>query len=201
MPPSRRLPNSELTTDQQPLGARLRTECLRRGWSLSELALRTGVSRTTLSQLAGGRTGRPHNDTLLKIAAALGVPVESLLKAEWPEAADVAPVRPDLGMRAFDAATNPAVAAALRERPELFAGWSVEELDELQSLVGAGGALTPRGVELAAEAINRRRETIHKLQIVLETHLCEDATKMVDMFYRMVQPPQMRAPESRSGAL
>jgi hypothetical protein len=82
----------------------------------------------------------------------------------------------------------------LRERPQLVAGWSHDEIDELHSLFGAGGALTPRGVELAAEAINRRREIVHKLQIVLETELREDAIKFVDLLYRMVQPPQLRGP-------
>lgn len=182
------------------LADRIRAGCIHRGWSFGELAQRAGISRTTLSHLASGRTGRPHNDTLQRIAVALELPIDTLV---YSAPSPVSPPRlrtdrnPASAAAEFDRATNPAVAEAVRERPELFAGWNDEELDELQSLFGTGGALTPRGVELAAEAINRRRETVHKLQIVLETHLREDVTQMVEMFYRMVQPPQMRTPATK----
>ena len=178
---------------QQDLAQRIRTECNRRGWSVGELARRAGISRTTLHQLERALTVRPQIKTIRKVAAALDLPVEALLdpaQAETP-AIKAGPERPVVPQR-FDAATNPAVAETLREQPQLFNGWSQDDLDELCSLFGTGGSLTPRGVELAAEAINRRRETVHKLQIILETDLREEAIKFVDLLYRMVQPPQMR---------
>jgi transcriptional regulator with XRE-family HTH domain len=184
------------------LAARIRAECNRRGWSLGELARRAGISRTTLHHLERSRTDHPHIETLRKIAIALELPIEVLLGEQPPPAhGKRSPVtgRPphSPAARDFDAATNPAVADVMRQQPHLFAGWTQSDVEELVSLFGTGGGLTPRGVELAAESINRRRETVFKLQVVLETHLRKDAMEMVDMLYRLVQPPQMREPESR----
>jgi transcriptional regulator with XRE-family HTH domain len=195
---TRKRPRSNL---QQALAARIRAECNRRGWSMGELAKRTGISRTTLFNVENSRTGRPHIETVRKIALALELPVEVLLGEEsepvhrqQSSPRDVA--RQQAAVQSFDAATNPAVAEVMREQPHLFDGWSPDEVEELESLFGTGGGLTPRGVELAAESINRRRETIHKLQVVLETHLSKQAMETIDYLYQQVQPPQMRAPES-----
>ena len=169
------------------LADRIRTACVRQGWDASELADRARISRTTLYNLERGRTGRPRTKTLKRIAEALQIPVEQLL---------VTPTHPDAGRWRrtseadvrFDEATNPAVSAVIEERPDLFRDWSSHELDELYSMFGTGGQLTGRGVVLAAEAINRKRETLRKLGVVLETHLREDATHLVDTMFRMVQP-------------
>jgi transcriptional regulator with XRE-family HTH domain len=186
------------------LAARIRAECNRRGWSLGELARRAGVSRTTLHHLERSRTGRPHIETLRKIAIALDLPVGTLL-GEEPSAAHRAgfsasrrPPRDSLPQH-FDAPTNPAVAEVMHEQPQLFAGWTQSDFDELVSLFGTGNGLTPRGVARAAESINRRRETIFKLQVVLETHLGKNAIEMIDMLYQLVPPPQLRGPEAGHG--
>lgn len=185
-----------------PLAARIRAECNRRGWSLGELAKRAGVSRTTLHHLERSRTGRPQIETLRKIAIALELPVETLLGDQPPPprdgniAASDSSQR-DAASRRFDAATNPVVADVMREQPHLFSGWTQSEVDELVSLFGTGGGLTPRGVELAAESINRRRETIFKLQVILETHLSKHAMETIDMLYQLIEPRQMRPPQPR----
>jgi len=183
---------------RQALAARIRTECNRRGWSLGELAKRAGISRTTLHHLERSRIERPHIETVRKIAVALELPVAVLLGDESAAPAAVRPSAPAPRRRSrrptFDAATNPAVAEVMREQPHLFDGWSPDDVDELQSLFGTGDGLTPRGVERAAESINRRRETVHKLQVVLETHLSKQAMEMVDVLYQLVEPRQMRGP-------
>ena len=184
---------------QQQLAARIRAECNRRGWSLGGLARRAGISRTTLHHLERSRTDRPHIETLRKIAEALDLSIEVLLGEQPPQAdrtRSPATGRPPHSQSApdFDVATNPAVAEVMREQPHLFTGWTQSDVEELVSLFGTGGGLTPRGVELAAESINRRRETIFKLQVVLETHLRKEAMEMIDVLYRLVQPPQMREP-------
>jgi transcriptional regulator with XRE-family HTH domain len=166
---------------------------------MGELAKRTGISRTTLFNVENSRTGRPHIETVRKIAVALELPIETLLGEESGPAQHSLPrdaARHVAVVRRFDAATNPAVAEVMREQPHLFDGWTPEEVEELESLFGTGGGLTPRGVERAAESINRRRETIHKLQVVLETHLSKQAMETIDYLYQLVQPPQMRVPES-----
>lgn len=50
------------------------------GWSQSELARRAGVKQGVLSCIESGRTKNPRVDTLSAIAAALGVPVERLIR-------------------------------------------------------------------------------------------------------------------------
>jgi XRE family transcriptional regulator, regulator of sulfur utilization len=61
-----------------PRVAALRGE---RGWSLSELARRASLGKATLSGLESG-TRNPTLDTLHAIAAALGVPLTSILTAD-----------------------------------------------------------------------------------------------------------------------
>lgn len=120
---------------QPQIADTIRAECVRRGWSVAELARRAGLSRTTAHQLTCGNTRRPQIATLRKVAGAFELPIEKLLN---PGSTDFA----------------------------------------------------ARSVELSAEAINRRRETVRKLQVVLETELREEAIQFVDLLYRMVQPAQ-----------
>lgn len=53
---------------------------LKRGWSQSKLAKKAGVKQSVLSYIENGRTKNPRIDTLTAIAAALGVPVDRLMK-------------------------------------------------------------------------------------------------------------------------
>jgi transcriptional regulator with XRE-family HTH domain len=182
---STRQPAHESAT--RNLGARIRAECVRRGLELQELAEQAGVSRTTLYHLERGHTGRVRTRTLQKIAGALGLTVEDLFSPlrSIPLAASTFDREKS---RSFDRATNPLVTEVMQEQPHLFAGWSESDVDELYSTFGTGGPLSARGVINAAEAINRKRDAIHKLHVVLETHLREHALGMIDMMYQMVQP-------------
>jgi transcriptional regulator with XRE-family HTH domain len=177
--------------ENRRIAARIRTECIRRGWDLQEFADRAGLSRTTVYNLEHGRTLRPHTTTFGKVAAALAVPVDELLTPPQPAGesteAEPPPAAPD--PPPFDVATNPAVTDVMRERPQLFADWSHDDVDELYSMFGTGGQLNHRGVISAAEAINRKRETIRKLHVVLETHLGERAIDLIDILYDLVRVP------------
>lgn len=166
------------------LADRLRAECARRQWDLSQLADHAGISRTTLYHLLQGHTSRPHGTTLNALAEALQIPVSELLALS---AGEPAPVE-RFSESAFDRATNPEVDAVARERPQLFAHWDGADWDELYSSFGTGGALSSAGVVAAAESINRKRETVRRLHIVLETHLRVVAEELVDTLYRMVRP-------------
>jgi len=132
--------------------------------------------------------------TLQKIAQALGLSVEELY-SPLRTAAHGDRSR----IRAFDRATNPLVTEIMQEQPHLFAGWSESDVDELYSTFGTGGPLSARGVVNAAEAINRKRDAIHKLHVVLETHLREHALGMIDMMYQMVQPPPAASRPTQEG--
>lgn len=174
----------------EQLTQRIRTECARRGWDLQTLAERAEVSRTALYHLLEGHTARPRGKTLHNLAAAFDVPVEELLGKSSPSAANsTRTLTVDLAAaREFDRATNPEVDAVAAERPNLFRNWSPADWDELYSTFGAGGALNRPGVVAAAESINRKRETVRRLHLVLETHLRTVAEELIDSLYRMVRP-------------
>src|SRR6201999_2260722 len=56
----------------------LRRERARTGLSLTELAKRAGIAKSTLSQLENG-TGNPSLETLWALGTALGVPLSRLI--------------------------------------------------------------------------------------------------------------------------
>lgn len=60
------------------IGAAVRRERTRHGWSAAELSRRAGISKAGLSQLESG-AGNPSVETLWAIATALGVPFAILV--------------------------------------------------------------------------------------------------------------------------
>jgi len=71
------------------IAAALRRERQRASISLSEVAKRAGIAKSTLSQLESG-SGNPSVETLWALAVALNVPVSRLME---PEAAPVKVIR------------------------------------------------------------------------------------------------------------
>jgi transcriptional regulator with XRE-family HTH domain len=74
-------------TGSAPLGAiaaALRRERERVGLSLTELARRAGIAKSTLSQLESG-TGNPSVETLWALGVALGVPFSQLVDPPAPQ--------------------------------------------------------------------------------------------------------------------
>jgi transcriptional regulator with XRE-family HTH domain len=65
------------------IAASLRRERARAGLSLTELARRAGIAKSTLSQLESG-TGTPSVETLWALAVALGVPFSRLVDPPRP---------------------------------------------------------------------------------------------------------------------
>lgn len=81
-PPPARLP-------LEWIAASLRRERTRAGLSLSELAKRAGIAKSTLSQLEAA-SGNPSMETIWALAVALGVPFSTLVE---PPAAPVRVIR------------------------------------------------------------------------------------------------------------
>ena len=165
-------------------GGNIRRACLRRGWSHSELAARSGVSRSTIYQIQRGEVSQPQTSTLKRIADALNLEVTDLAGET------LLPVSEERGIpqsaREFDRSTNHFVDTVYEECPNLFSGWSHSDWDELYSTFGTGGQLTPEGVTQTALRINRKREVIHRLNVLLETHLRDVAVGLIDTLYEMV---------------
>ncbi|MEW2250104.1 XRE family transcriptional regulator [Streptomyces sp. NPDC006975] len=65
------------------IAASLRRERTRAGLSLSELAKRAGIAKSTLSQLEAA-SGNPSMETIWALAVALGVPFSALVEPSAP---------------------------------------------------------------------------------------------------------------------
>ena len=62
------------------LGIQLRTLRNRRSWSVNDLALRAGLNPLSLRKIESGERRYPRIDTMVKIAQALGVSLDDLIK-------------------------------------------------------------------------------------------------------------------------
>ena len=76
-------PKPRGTAPLDVIAGSLRRERTRTGLSLTELARRAGIAKSTLSQLEAG-TGNPSVETLWALAVALGVPISRLVDAPAP---------------------------------------------------------------------------------------------------------------------
>jgi transcriptional regulator with XRE-family HTH domain len=143
----------------------------RDGLTYEEVCEATGLDARTLRGVLRADK-RPHAKTLQRLAEGLGVTPDELF------AGDESAARAE-----FDAATNPAIEEAVEAAPELFEDWTPSDFGELASRVGAGGALTPHGVRMAAEQMNANRQTIDRARIVLETSEAEALRVVIDALY------------------
>jgi transcriptional regulator with XRE-family HTH domain len=199
------LDRTETMAGDTSLARRLLSLRLQRGWNMDRVAAAAGISRTTLFHLERSAIDHPRASTLHKLAGVFGVPVESLreecgvrsaefgMKENIRGGGDFADIKssqlrtPNSALRtSFDRATNPIVTQVAAEQPELFVGWSPEDWDELYSQFATGGALREEGVQATAARINHDREILYRLRVILQTHLAEVASGMVDTLYKLV---------------
>jgi transcriptional regulator with XRE-family HTH domain len=132
-----------------------------------------------------GAVSSPHAATLHRLAQALDVPVAHLACSE-PSVPPRTELKAGLDPVEFDRRTNPYVDVVRQQFPELFTGFTADDWEELYSSFGTGGALTEEGVRHAAALIARKRETLRRLSVVLETHLGAAAMAMVDSLYQLI---------------
>ncbi|WP_228795710.1 helix-turn-helix domain-containing protein, partial [Nocardia farcinica] len=125
--------NDDTATPQAVIAASLRRERTRAGLSLSEVAARAGIAKSTLSQLESG-SGNPSLETLWALCVALDMPFSRLLD----------PPRPVVHV--IRAGEGPAVAA---ERSDYHCQWPVGSPRGRPVIVPAGGQLVfPNGGQL-----------------------------------------------------
>jgi hypothetical protein len=108
---------------------------------------------------------------LHKFASGLGVAVDELFQNPREGAA-------------FDRTTNPAAARVVDEHPELFAGWTPADYDELFSRVAVGGELTDEGALVAAQAMNQRGQLMKQVAVLLETDQADVLRDFIAVLYR-----------------
>ncbi|GAB4583997.1 helix-turn-helix domain-containing protein [Nocardia sp. IFM 10818] len=76
--------NPSATSPQEAIAAALRRERGRSGLSLTEVAKRAGIAKSTLSQLESG-SGNPSIETLWALCLALGIQFSQLLDPPRPQ--------------------------------------------------------------------------------------------------------------------
>ncbi len=169
--------------------ANLRRLMAREGLTLADLVRRSRLNHRTLKRILAGH--RPQSKTLHRLAASFNVPIEELFQ-------DPALLR----HRVFDRRTNPAVEEIVASNPQLFHGWTAAEFDELYSRFGTGGALTPDGTLEAVRAMNRRREILAKVTLLLETSEAGFLESMIELLHRRaVVVPQMSVAPASAAAV
>ena len=158
-------------------GIRIRQRRIELGLGTEALARRAKNSSTTLHHIEQDQTPTSRPGTLRKLAVALEVAVTDLVQ----QTALPQPTTEE--QHAFDRQTNPTIGQVLTQRPRLFDDWSGEDWDELYSEFGIGGAMTSTGVISAAMRINRKRQTLRQLSVLLETDLGEVAAALVEQMF------------------
>jgi transcriptional regulator with XRE-family HTH domain len=168
----------------------LRAGRIRKGWKQADLAEQAGVSRTTLIHLERGTVQEPRASTLNKLAHALELDPAELVSPR-PRMSEPA---------AFDLATNPALQAVFERHPERFRHLTADDWAELAGQFGVGGGLTEEGALAAVDRLQADKETLHKLRLVLQTHLRESAQQVIDALYRAVEVMPIAEPPIASSA-
>ncbi|QDU54556.1 helix-turn-helix domain-containing protein [Aeoliella mucimassa] len=138
----------------------------------------SGLDERTVRGIARGET-RPHARSLARLATGLGVEVDQLFVDG-----------PSIAAAGFDLATNPVVSQVIESHPELFRDWAAADFAELASRFGHGGSLNEQGAVAAAEQMNRKREVLQQVRVILESTdgpLLED---FVRLLYDRVQVDQ-----------
>jgi len=155
-------------------GDNLRRVMAGEGLSVGEVIGRTGLDRRTIQGILEG-TNKPQPRTLFRLAEGLGVSSDEFFLSPS-----------QLLYRRFDRQTNPMVDEVLEAQPELFAGWTEADSDELHSRFGTGGCLTAEGTVAVVHQMNRRRELHDKFALLLESSEAEVISGIVELMYERV---------------
>lgn len=154
------------------LAENLRRVMARMSLTITEVARRTGLDDRTVKSMLRDGEARPHARTLHQLATGLGINVDELFQ------------NPSLlTRRLFDRRTNPVVDEVIARQPHLFDGWSLADFDDLYSRFGTGGQLTVDGTLASVNVINRRRATVAKVALLLETDQADVVVGMIDLLY------------------
>jgi transcriptional regulator with XRE-family HTH domain len=151
------------TDEPRVIAANLRRLMARHDLTQGDLVQAAGLDERTIRGVLRGRV-RCHARTINKLAGAMGVEVGQLLRD------------PDAAARQFDRDTNAVLRVYVAEHPELFRNWSEAELDDLASRFGCGGQLTEEGIVAAVKMIERRREVLARVAVLMECRADETET-------------------------
>jgi transcriptional regulator with XRE-family HTH domain len=113
------------------LGALIREERLKRGWSQEELADRAGLDQHDVSRVETGKSKNPQESTVLSLSEALDIPLGILYeRTRYPEVSyQIPPLREELKTLGVDEQTVIThLARFLRENADLVRDHDPEEI-------------------------------------------------------------------------
>lgn len=152
-------------------GSNLRRLMAQFGLTTQEVVGRTMLDRRTIMGILDGGN-KPQPRTINRLAAGLGVSANEFF---------IDPAQ--LLYRHFDLQTNPAVGQIVEDHPELFAGWTAPDFDELNSRFGTGGPMTADGARRTVQSMNQKRALHKKLSLLLETGHAELIGSILELLY------------------
>ncbi len=164
----------KLPRDTRKTGDNLRRLMADLDLTIEQVAERSGLDKRTVKGILAG-TNKPHLRTIGRLAKGIGVATDEFF---------LDPAQ--LLYRRFDRQTNPVVEQIVEARPDVFAGWTMAEFDELHSRVGTGGPLTAEGALAAAHQMNANRQLHEKLTVLLESSQAEVTAGIVELLYQKV---------------
>ena len=172
-----------------------------RGLNQEDFARITQLNRQTVRHiLTQNGSRRLQNATISACARALGLSVSELRDRPLDQLLirmrNVECGMPKDGPETNSAFRNPRTAFSsqpelqnwIDSNPERARQLTAEEIDELISLQGTGGPLTPAGVEHFVAIIERKRRLLQQVHAVAGTEYLELLEKFVGLLYEKVQP-------------
>jgi transcriptional regulator with XRE-family HTH domain len=162
-----------------------------RGWNQEDFARITKLNRQTVRQILLGQGRKPHNATVQACAKALGLSVSELrtlpLEKLLPRMHGQSALDGDLAVqRLLDGAQNTDLLAWLERNGERARRLTAGEVDELLGLQEQGGAMTAIGVERFVELLERKRELIDRIRVLVGTEYLGLLEQFVGVLYEKV---------------
>jgi transcriptional regulator with XRE-family HTH domain len=190
---------NEAQSNSSELAVKIARLVEERGWNQEDFARLAGLNRQTVRQiLLANHPRRLRNATISACARALGLSVSELRNRPLEHLLPRMNRRPppdgdDVLRRLYEQATQPQLHAWIERQPDRARQLTAEEMDELLSLQGTGGPLTPAGVEHFVSLIERKRKLLQQVHAVAGTEYLDLLEKLVELMYDKVQPYGDRA--------
>ena len=178
-----------------------------RGWNQEDFAKFSRLNRHTVRQiLHAGPQRRLRNATVSQCADALGLTVNELrtlpLERLLPRMHGKPPADEEALKLLHKSATLPELTAWLERNPERAAAFRADEITDLIAMQDAGGPMERLGVEQCVENVERKRELLARVKMIVSTEYIDLLEQVVDLVTDKINASkQLAATRSlRSGA-
>ncbi|MCU0704267.1 MAG: helix-turn-helix domain-containing protein [Fimbriiglobus sp.] len=157
-----------------------------RGWNQEVFAKACRLNRHTVRQiLHAGPQRRLRNATVRSCAEALGLTVNELrtlpLERLLPRMHGKPPADEEARKQLRSSATLPEFVAWLERNPDRADDFRADEITELLSMQEAGGAMERLGVEQCVENVERKRELLLQVKMIMSTEYIGLLEQVVDL--------------------